>query len=216
MENEEYNLSIRKLIAHMKFAHIYSGIEIDEELGNWDELLENREEKKETFDLLLSALDEDLSDDNKRAISELRKKEYPNLLCSLGKCYIAKERYSDAKHILHEALSYQFAGAKTLLGIAYFEGRENMSDIQDAFNFLIAEDALSEDARKHIDNDRFVVAAQHYLSAIYRIQKREINSSYNILLRVLESDISEEMKETTKEELSHYKKGFLGRLTYVE
>lgn len=216
MDNEEYNSKISKLIGHIKFSHIFSGLEIDEGLGNWDELLEEREAKKETFDLLFSALEEVLSDENKRAISDLRKKEYPHFLCSLGKCYIAKERYADAKQVLQEALSYQIAGARTLLGIAYFEGRESMSDILSAYNYLSAEDALSADVREHIENDRFVVAAQHYLAAIYRVQKKDINASYNILLRILDSDINEDTKEPTKEELSHYQAGFWGRLTYVE
>ena len=216
MIDQEFNEKIAQLIAMVQFEGIFSNVSIDEHLGKWDELLEDREGKKESFDTLFSFQDDELTEDNRLAIADLRSEAYPQLLCQLGKCYIAKERYSDATTILQEAADLGFIGGQILLGIAYFNGRQNNSDVQRAFSLLNAGDILSEEATKQIDNVRFQASAQFYLAVMYRIVAKDTMASYNSLLRIINTDWDEDLKGGARQELSHFKKSLFGGLKYVE
>ena len=124
MTNEEYNEKLSKLIStttlNMQLGRPLSSV--DEAMGNWDELLKDRESQKETCEGLFFDLEKGsipLTPENRLEIANLKRTLYPLLLCDLYKCYEQKERLQDAEAALLEARSLGSQGAEVLLFSLY-------------------------------------------------------------------------------------------------
>lgn len=216
--NEKLQSNIQLVILQMTLLPVST---VDEYRGEWKELLETRESTKQLCDYFFSLPSEDLTEENKSKISELHRDHYPALLCSLGKCYIALERYQEAKNVLQEAMELGSLGGQALLGMAYAESVESDADMQTAYSLLKSVDSLSPAAEKQIANIRFQESALFDLAILHRIVGHDLTASYNCLIRIMEHNWTdeswnEEYQNQARAELSHFRKGLLGGLKYIE
>ena len=98
------NANVRSLIERVEISAVLSKRNFDEYSGNWDELMQSREDDLETFQCLFSMSAGDLTMENQLDIARLKADAYPRIVCQLGKCYLAKGRYSEAKAVLQKAI----------------------------------------------------------------------------------------------------------------
>lgn len=211
MIDQKLNERIPELVSFLTLSQITDTALIDEYLGEWDKLFERRIESKSTYDMLFSLCNDVLTDENKAEIAKLRKNVYPSFLCGLAKCYMVKGQNNEAISILQEAMDIGSIGAQTLLGVVYFE----MSDGQTSYNLLKSVNIISETVTKEVNNERFQAAAMFYLAIMHRIVANDVTKSYETLMQIINSDWSDDLKEGAKQEIGHYKKGFLCGLKYI-
>lgn len=216
--NKKLQSDIQMVILQMK---LLPALTVDEYTGKWEQLLENRGATKQLCDYFFSLPNENLTEESQNKIAELRRDYYPTFLCSLGKCYIALERYPQAKEVLQEAMELGSLGGQALLGMAYAESVSSDADMQTAYSLLKNADSLSPTAEKEIANTRFQESALFALAILHRIVANDLTASYNCLIRIMEHDWTDEYwnqeyRNQASAELSHFKKGLFGGLKYIE
>lgn len=224
MTDQEYNESVSKLITVLKARGTISRhlASVKEAMGQWDELLADWEDDKQTYDSLFSALSDNaasLSAKNQTQIRELKRTLYPLLLCDLAKCYHKKGRFQDAETALLEAKSLGSQGAEFLLFYIYgkWKGNPQISAlVANAFERVKNLDLFSQTVTEEINNEAYQCSVASILSLFYRALDNNTEKAYQILSRALEADWPDNMKQHIRQLLSHYKKTLFGGYKYVE
>lgn len=224
MTDQEYNEATAKIITSLKlsgtaFRPLSS---VKEAMGQWDELLKDREDDKQVYDDLLSNLTHEyvpLTPENRAEIAELKRTLYPLLLCDLAKCYHTKGRFQDAETVLLEAKSLGSQGAEFLLFYLYGKWKENpkaSSLLSDVFDRVKNLDLFSQTVTEEINNEAYQCSVASILSLFYRVVDKNTDKAYQILARALEADWPDDMKQHIRQLMSHYKKTFFGGYKYVD
>ena len=227
MTDQELNNNISRMVGLLKTASIMrpSRNDIDEYLGKWDELLIEREKDRETYENLLDWLDSDyITNENKSKILEFKANQYLWLLCDLAKCYEALGRYIDSESVLLEGVRNGSDGASVLLMLLYAEHMDELESYGKDVNQLLLQvfervkslDILSETVTKEICNGYYHGNALLFAAKAYIFVENDVTQSHSYLIRELEAEFPDEIKEAIENELKHYKKGFFGGYKYIE
>lgn len=223
MTDTEFNENTAQLIKLFELEqHLRIFSNVQETMGEWDELLEAREENKRNYDYLFSDClsNPALTKENKAKINELKRTLYPLLLCDLAKCYEGKERFEDEEAVLLEARSLGSKGAEVLLFSLYedhmSEGKKVQNLFFQAFSRVKSIDFFSEAVTTEINNKRFQCSALVGLATAYLVFEENANKAHEYLARALENDWPDDLKENIRELLLHFKKTLFGGYRYVE
>ena len=229
MTDQEYNENTAKIIKLTKYRQFMRPLSsVKEAMGEWDELLKDREDEKRTYDGLFSDLTHEyvpLTPENRKDIAELKRTLYPLLLIDLYKCYEQKGRLNDAEAVLLEAQSLGSEGAELLLFSLYAEHIREMgkSDViaarllNNSFKRVKKIDVFSENIVSEINNEYFHSAALMMLSICYRVFDNDTDKSYECLVNTLRLELPDDVQAKFEEELTHFKKDYWsGKYRYVE
>ena len=229
MTDEEFNKELSSLItftkAHMEISRPLSSVK--EDMGQWDELLEDREGIKETCEGLFLDLEQitTLTPQNRLDIIQLKRTLYPLLLCDLYKCYEQKGRFQDAEAVLLEATSLDSLGAEVLLFSLYARHLDDMGKdretaiplLEAAFRRVKKIDVFSEKIVEEINNEVFHAVALRILSDFYRIFDHDVGKSFDCLVKTLRLELPDKMREAIRAQLHHFRKDYRsGQFRYVE
>ena len=230
MTDEEFNKELSTLItftkAHMEISRPLSSVK--EDMGQWDELLEDRESMKETCEGLFFDLEQGttpLTPQNRLEIIQLKRTLYPLLLCDLYKCYERKGRFQDAEAVLLKAQSLDCLGAEVLLFSLYARHLDDMGKdretaiplLETAFRRVKKIDVFSEKIVEEINNEVFHAIALDILSDFYRIFDHDVGKSFDCLVKTLQLELPDNIRESIKVKLHHFRKDFRsGQFRYVE
>ncbi len=231
MIDEEFNKNVHTWILLQELRVIADTSVMKEYLGEWDELLASREEDKRSCEEYFSLPAEELTEENQQALAEFRKTKYPILLCRLGRCYMAQDRYADAKEVLQEGADLGFRGAKMLLGLAYIndisavdrtssnaEIEAALSNYKTAYSLYLDAGVLSEDAEAQVENSNFYKCIVSSFAMLLRILGKDLAASYDAYTYMLHYDWGEGYNDQyhaeAQEELSHFSKSIFGKLKY--
>lgn len=232
MIDEEFNKNVQARIGIEAVLTATDGMKtVDEYIGKWDELLEDREKSKRSCEKLLSLPAEELTEETQEKLAEFRNTEYPIVLCRLGRCYMAQDRYAEAKEVLQEAADLGFRGAKMLLGLAYIndisavdrtssnaEIEAAWSNYKTAYSLLLDAGVLSEGAERQVENAIYYKCIVSLLGALHRDVGKNLAASYDTYTYMLQYDWGEAFNDQyhaeAQEELSHFSKSIFGKLKY--
>ncbi len=226
MTDQEYNENVLKLLSvttlSMEIDRPLSAVK--EAMGQWDELLKDREDCKETCEGLFFDLEKGsipLTPKNQAEIAKLKRSLYPLLLCDLGKCYEHEKRYQDAEDVLLKAKFLGSQGAEVLLFALYaLHLREMGKDIVvlvNAFNRMKEIDVFSEKIVNEINNEYIHSAALSILSDFYRVFDHDNGKSFECLVNALKLEWPDDVRAKLRSQLSHFRKDYRsGTYRYVE
>ena len=230
MTNEEYNEKLSKVItftgAHLEISRPMSSVK--EDMGQWDELLKDREECRETCEGLFFDLEKGnipLTPKNQAEIAKLKRSLYPLLLCDLYKCYEQKERLQDAEAALLEARSLGSQGAEVLLFSLYARrlrelGKSDATAIpllQGAFSRVKKIDVFSERIVDEINNESFHSVALMILSDFYRVFDHDNGKSFECLAKAMQLEWPDNIQAKIRSKMAHFRKDYRsGTYRYVE
>lgn len=154
-----------------------------------------------------------------------------NMLMKMALAYEDLADHDSSISCSSDAVDYGCEGAKLLLGLSYFnrylsDENGDGSDLEEAFSILRNLDFFSEAVSRSFDipsiKERSQAKALLLLAHMYRIGvagQNNLEKSYELLQTIVSHPWNEDVGDTVntaQEELTHFRKGFLGGLKFVE
>ena len=134
----------------------------------------------------------------------------------LGTLYYFDEKYEDLVRITKD-IKHPYAQA--LYGLALFQLSDSDSELAESFRALrnVENEVCWKKELQGKFSRMLPVEAGLYLSGMYRVQEKDIDSAYRVLDMIASRTIDDSVRQDVREKMaSHFRKKLFGGYTYIE
>lgn len=191
-------------------AFTFAVIEDGKRLTSMDAEIEKAFYWARKFDSLARSLNKS------QDVQEFAEENLVTAVSRLGTLYYFDEKYKDLARITKDI---QHPYAQTLYGLALFQLSDSDSELAESFRALrnVENEVCWKNELQGKFSRMLPVEAGLYLSGMYRVQEKDIDSAYRVLNMIVSRTIDDSVRQDVREKMaSHFRKKLFGGYTYIE